>query len=199
MAEVKTDQEPSIEEILESIRQIISDDSDGGAKPEAPGKPQQAPPVRQAAMPAPSSSSSPMDLAFEPVSTPSAPTASDMDVLELTEKIKPPTPAAIEPMDKPKTTDKPMTIDKPTTANPNGLISAQTADAATEALSKLLAGSLVIEKDEPARNGKVTLEDLTLDLMKPMLKIWLDQNLPGIIEKIVQKEVEKLSRRALDR
>lgn len=97
------------------------------------------------------------------------------------------------------TTEKPMTIEKPTTANSNGLISAQTADAATEALSKLLAGSLVIEKDEPARSGKVTLEDLTLDLMKPMLKIWLDQNLPGIIEKLVQKEVEKLSRRALDR
>ncbi|MCE9507904.1 MAG: DUF2497 domain-containing protein [Alphaproteobacteria bacterium] len=199
MAEVKTEQEPSIEEILESIRQIISDDSDGGAKPDVPGKPQQAPAAQQAAAAMPSPSSSPMDIAFEPASARSA-AAPDTDVLELIEKIKPPTSAAaIEPLDKPMTTEKPMTIEKPTTANSNGLISAQTADAATEALSKLLAGSLVIEKDEPARSGKVTLEDLTLDLMKPMLKIWLDQNLPGIIEKLVQKEVEKLSRRALDR
>jgi len=97
---------------------------------------------------------------------------------------------AIEMMDKRMTTDKPA---------PDSLISEQTAAAATDSLAKLLAGNIAVEKEDVAHVGKITLEDMTRELMKPMIKMWLDQNLPGIIEKIVQREVEKLSRRAIDR
>lgn len=41
------------------------------------------------------------------------------------------------------------------------------------------------------RNG-LTVEELVIETLKPMLKDWLDQNLPVIVERIVQKEVKKL-------
>ena len=87
-------------------------------------------------------------------------------------------------------------IDKDKTG---GLISPETATAVTDSLSKILASNVAIEKENTSPAGKVTLEEMTRDLMKPLIKTWLDQNLPGIIEKAVQKEVEKLSRRVMDR
>ncbi len=41
-----------------------------------------------------------------------------------------------------------------------------------------------------------TLEDLIKELLRPMLKEWLDQNLPSITEKLVRKEIERTARRA---
>jgi hypothetical protein len=171
MANVKVEQEPSIEEILESIRQIISDD-DGDA-PEGPA--------------------------------PGQASTADADILDLTETINPEPAVALEMVNQPQVTDapeiinQPTTMDKPMKDDQNSLMSAQTAEAATEELSKLLEGNVAVERDEIGRTGKVTLEEITYELMKPMIKTWLDQNLPGIIEKVVQKEVEKLSRRAMDR
>lgn len=124
--------------------------------------------------------------------------AADADVLDLTEQVAGPDKGApaIEMMDNPITDDKPMTAD---TTSTDTLISAQAAAAATESLSKLLSSNIAVERDDVSHVGKVTLEDITRELMKPVIKTWLDQNLPQIIEKIVQKEVEKLSRRALER
>jgi len=45
----------------------------------------------------------------------------------------------------------------------------------------------------PAGNGR-TLEDLAREMMGPMLREWLDQNLPRIVEAAVRDEVERISR-----
>ena len=42
----------------------------------------------------------------------------------------------------------------------------------------------------------ITLEDIVRDLMRPMLRDWLDQNLPPLIEKMVAKELQRLARKA---
>ena len=42
----------------------------------------------------------------------------------------------------------------------------------------------------------ITVEQLVVDLLTPMLRDWLDQNLPGIVERVVEQEVKKLARRA---
>ncbi len=39
-----------------------------------------------------------------------------------------------------------------------------------------------------------TLEDLVKDMMRPMLKSWLDDNLPGLVERLVREEIERVSR-----
>ncbi len=40
-----------------------------------------------------------------------------------------------------------------------------------------------------------TLEDLMKDLLRPMLKAWLDDNLPALVERLVQAEIERIARR----
>jgi len=39
-----------------------------------------------------------------------------------------------------------------------------------------------------------TLEDLVTEMMRPMLKAWLDDNLPGLVERVVRAEIERVSR-----
>jgi len=180
-AEVKTEQEPSIEEILEAIRQIISEDVKGDAAKPAPA----VKPAAVAPQPAAVQKAAPAS----PPSIPSPP--APLDLIDRVDPVKPdlqsPQPMTIEMM------DRPMTYEV------DDLISAKTADTVTESLSKLLAGNVAIEREDVGHTGKVTLEEMARELMKPMIKTWLDQNLPAIIEKAVQKEVEKLSRRAMDR
>jgi cell pole-organizing protein PopZ len=43
-------------------------------------------------------------------------------------------------------------------------------------------------------NNARTLEDLVKEMLRPMLKSWLDDNLPGLVERIVKKEIERVSR-----
>lgn len=172
MAEAKTEQEPSIEEILESIRQIISDDKPGGDDGTL-----KAPPPEE-----------PVKTSVPPPPPPPAPEART-PVLDLTEAVTPPpTPSPeIEMSDVPQDTG-------------DGLMSPATEDFTQQALTRLM-GSVPIERDIPDRmpvHGNVTLEDITRDLLRPMLKDWLDRNLPGMVEKLVQKEIEKITRRVLN-
>lgn len=44
----------------------------------------------------------------------------------------------------------------------------------------------------PAMRSGVTVEDLMIEAMRPMLKKWLDANLPSVVARVVQKEVKKL-------
>lgn len=177
MAEVKTEQEPSIEEILESIRQIISED-DSTEQPAA------APP--KAVAPA---APQPQPAAPKPVV--SAPF--DPGVLDLTDKVEADPVFAVAP--------EPAAPRREVFAQDNSdhLISDTTADAASAAMARLLSGNVAVEREVSGRVGKVTLEDMARDLMYPLIKSWLDQNLPSLIEKMVQKEIEKISRRAADK
>lgn len=43
-------------------------------------------------------------------------------------------------------------------------------------------------------NNARTLEDLVREMLRPMLKSWLDDNLPGLVERIVRAEIERVSR-----
>jgi cell pole-organizing protein PopZ len=67
------------------------------------------------------------------------------------------------------------------------LISSPTAEAASSAFSQL-SRTLAMPAEER------TLEDVVRELLRPMLKEWLDKNLSGIVETAVQAEVERISR-----
>ncbi|GGB54534.1 hypothetical protein GCM10011316_28240 [Roseibium aquae] len=67
------------------------------------------------------------------------------------------------------------------------LISAHTGDkvhAALDSLSGMLIGG-----------NAQTMEELIQDMLRPMLKAWLDENLPGMVEQMVQKEIKRMMRR----
>jgi hypothetical protein len=44
-----------------------------------------------------------------------------------------------------------------------------------------------------AQNAR-TLEDLVAEMLQPMLKGWLDENLPSLVERLVQEEIQRVSR-----
>ena len=67
-----------------------------------------------------------------------------------------------------------------------GLVSAATAAAVDAAFGTLA------QTAQP-RNGR-TVEELVSELIRPMLKTWLDDNLPALAERLVRAEIEQLSR-----
>ena len=61
------------------------------------------------------------------------------------------------------------------------------SDAAVSGAFSVLAHTIL------AQNAR-TLEDLVAEMLKPMLKDWLDDNLPSLVERLVQEEIHRVSR-----
>ena len=80
----------------------------------------------------------------------------------------------------------------PMSAKPAPLTDTATVTAAAGALGKLLSN---VEFGEEA-GGTTTIEGLVREMMRPMLKEWLDENLPAIVEKHVEAEVQRIARMA---
>jgi len=77
------------------------------------------------------------------------------------------------------------------------LMSATTASVAGGAFAKLSqALQRTPEEESVADSSGRTVEQFIEDIARPMLKEWLDENLPAIVERLVQKEIQKISRRA---
>ncbi|MFB0611904.1 DUF2497 domain-containing protein [Aurantiacibacter poecillastricola] len=72
-----------------------------------------------------------------------------------------------------------------------------TNDAAAEAMRQSLA-ALAMLSDPPARpqivrQGETSLEGLVREMMRPMLAKWLDANLPDIVERLVKAEIARIA------
>ena len=72
----------------------------------------------------------------------------------------------------------------------------ETAREATISSMAKLAGNMPLTRHR--EYGNITLEDLVREMLHPMLKDWLSDNLPPMVERVVQKELEKLARQAQD-
>jgi hypothetical protein len=214
-------QEPSMEEILASIRRIISDD-DGGAKPVTPVAP---PPkaVQPASPPRPAAALPPavpanaratpqreVDAVFAspppPAPGPAEADLPDADVLDLTEAMAVPEPAEEQPGFRtidgqsdvvfadaepapPQPAPDPVAEARRQFAQAGldgPLMSSRAATAVDSAFNSLAQTVLV-------QNSR-TLEDLVREMLRPMLKAWLDDNLPGLVERLVRAEIERVSR-----
>src|SRR5215211_3631852 len=228
-------QEPSMEEILASIRRIIADDE---AKPAAAEKPASPPaaakpavmkdippsaiapapkPVAAAPKPAPppppppapepavSNNQDDIDamLASLDAATPEAdirPAQPEADVFELTDEMALPDPAPsaatfskVEPQDDVEFTEAKASRRQPAyeapfeSAAPARPILSHSTVSAVESAFNSLANTVL-------SNNARTLEDLVKEMLRPMLKSWLDDNLPGLVERIVKAEIERVSR-----
>ncbi len=157
MALHNTQSEPSMEEILASIRRIISEDE---PKPE--------------------------DDSFEMAAAPPAMAAAEQDD-ELDDLVVFDEPIAEAPRPAP-----PKPAPKPAPAMLNiedDAIVSEPASFATADAFMRLSGALRISD----RAGQ-TLEGVVRELLKPMLKDWLDTNLAGIVEARVEAELNRISR-----
>ncbi len=140
-----------------------------------------------------------MDPVFEPEPM-DMPMVED-DVLELTQ-VAPDEPVLPDPFDY----DPPPPPPPPPPRRPmppmdeDGLLSAASAEAASRAFSSLSGfkrGPSLIGEG-PIGNGGTTLEEIVHALVRPMIKEWLDDNLPPMVERLVKREIEKVVRRGLD-
>ena len=62
-----------------------------------------------------------------------------------------------------------------------------------KAASAALGGFTKLADSVRLGQGDATIHQIVQDLLKPMLAEWLDDNLPDIIERLVQQELDKLS------
>jgi cell pole-organizing protein PopZ len=133
------------------------------------------------------------------------PAQPDGDVLELTDEMA--VPAApqpafrkVEPQDDLEFTEtaaaraiqrqplfQPPPVFEGTAAPPAAAILSRTTVSAVESAFNTLAHTVL-------SNNARTLEDLVKEMLRPMLKSWLDDNLPGLVERIVKAEIERVSR-----
>jgi uncharacterized protein len=178
--------EPSMEEILASIRRIIADDQQAVlAEKDAPAPP-----------PAPVSVVEPdedvLDLAVAAQPLPPEPqeeprSQDDVDLLFAEVAPEPvPLPAALPPPLPPQVFVAPAPV-QPAMPEPS-------SDLMSAATSASIAGAFSSLSNTLLTGNARTLEDLVKDMMKPMLKTWLDDNLPTIVERLVKTEIERVAR-----
>jgi len=130
-------QEPSMEEILASIKRVIAEDGRASAARPARGT--------------------------RPVE---APRAAEDDVLELSDPV----------------------------TEADGLISTDAAAASRQSLAAL---SMLKERSETLPQGDGPLEGVVREMLKPMLKDWLDRHLPEIVEELVTREIARITGKSL--
>lgn len=94
--------------------------------------------------------------------------------------------ADVTPEPEPAVAESPLPDPDLTEDMTEQLLEPTTQAAASSAFSQLDALAL-------SSDGR-TVEDLIRELLRPMLKGWLDENLPGVVEKLVQREIERVSR-----
>ena len=79
-----------------------------------------------------------------------------------------------------------------------GLMSPQVASASTDRFVALAAAVAMQRSARATDIGHRTVEEMVGDLMRPMIKEWLDANLPALVEQLVGREIDRMSRRAED-
>lgn len=193
MAESKPGQEPSMEEILSSIRRIIAEDD-----PAVDQKMGARPAKSLAAAPLPATPPEDEDI-LELTDVVAAPAAKPAEPVR---PVPPAPPAAAQPPAGPAAV-APLRTPAPAKETPampvetaDSLISPVAASASTQALARLTKAATTDEKRPAPALGGVTVEQLMVELLTPMLREWLDKNLPEIVERVVEQEVKKLARRA---
>ena len=205
-------QEPSMDEILASIRRIIADDETKFKRADPVNWPPTPATQSVTPLPAPVRASTPPQLSDDidaPVGRRNGMETEDTasDVLDLTEAMtapatreQPPVFRTIEASSDVFFSDQ-SASNAPEASHPRidedhrqfaragaerSLISSSTS-AAVDAAFNTLAQSLLTQNAH-------TLDDVAKEMMRPLLKAWLDDNLPSLVERLVRAEIERVSR-----
>jgi len=171
--------EPSMEEILSSIKRIIAEEGDAatGTRTRRPGKSATtAVPVRDALSDAMDADDEVLEL--------SQPVAEE----HIAERVAPVATPAPMPIGAPDIAATPAP--KPVQRAPEPILSDRAAEATRGPLEAL---SRMVVKPEVA--GSDTLEGMVREMLKPMLREWLDDNLPQIVESMVAREISRITGR----
>ncbi len=191
--------DPSMDDILASIRRIISDDE---ARAQVGSQTGSTPSPRPAVVP-------PVISSADTRRVPERRIPGRDDVLLLTDPVDPPQadapsrqpmPTPLRRIDPAHAADMPQPSVEP--SSDAGLVGSGAAVAANSAFARLnqvvqeSVPAPVAPDPGPAVDGKgKTIEDLVKEMLRPMLKEWLDRNLPPMVERFVEREIVRLTRR----
>ncbi len=197
--------DPSMEDILASIRRILSEDEAAG-----PGEASSAaaPLVLDATMlvrePHQASSIAPVS-PLSALSSIGAPGAE----AKPTQVAPAPTPVPVaapspvaENVVEPPAVESNMIAAAPVAPSPTpepesaGLVAPETAAAAASSMGTLMR-TLAAERQSAVYRGGPTIEDLVREQIRPILKQWLDTHLPPLVERLVRSEIERVVGRAV--
>ena len=188
-----------MEEILASIHRIIADDDATKTPQRAPEPPKAAP---RPAAPPPPAPVEPEVEEPEPVAASADVESEAADILDLTESMAAPSFSEPEPEPEPNPAPQFRKIEgisdvsfdeseqKPAAAGGelgDGRLLSSATSAAVDSAFNTLAHTVLVQ------NAR-TLEDLVREMLRPMLKTWLDDNLPGLVERLVRAEIQRVSR-----
>ena len=204
-ASAKT-QEPSMEEILASIRRIIAEDQDvakePGSEPDEEAQDDESASDDVLDLPEPVAPAA-REAAAEPEPEPEAwPDPEPLPDLEIAvpEILFSDEPPAAEPAPLPPRPEPVRPLEAVIRAAARQDEPERVDDRSiTEALLSSAAGASVgqafnmLSHTVLTQNAR-TLEDLVKDMLKPMLKVWLDDNLPPLVERLVRAEIERVAR-----
>ena len=84
----------------------------------------------------------------------------------------------------------PRISDPPVRTEQAPILSGAPAQAVQSAFGRLAETVIARSIDERS------IEEMTRELLKPMLKQWLDENLPGLVERLVREEIQRVARNA---
>jgi cell pole-organizing protein PopZ len=174
-----------MEDILASIRRILNEDEPGAAP---------APPAPPAGEGEPLALTEAM-LVSAPAKQPPAPAARP-EPPPAPEPPPPPVQAAPPPPPPPPAPEPPAPPPPPIA--PEALLAPAAAAAASAALGQLVRA---VAQDRAApvhRAGGPSIEDVVRDELRPLLKEWLDQHLPPLVERLVRAEIERVVGRSLN-
>ena len=171
----KISAEPSMEDILSSIKRIIAEDSEATLS---------GPRVKRSVGLSPLGHAERADEGGE-----------GEDILELSDPVAvDPTPVSVLTPVPPALEVQPVAVAPQARGEPVSVEAALVSPTTTQASrSSLAALSALIVK--PETTGSDTLEGLVRDLLKPMLSEWLDAKLPEIVERQVAQEIARISAR----
>ena len=79
--------------------------------------------------------------------------------------------------------------------NESRLIDDRKLDSMRESLAALVAIDNANSPVPVKQSTGTSLEDMTRELMRPMLKEWLDENLPKLVEEMVAREIQRISQK----
>ena len=206
MAEENEQAEPSMEDILASIRRILSEDEEAEEAP-APAEPDPEPAPEEAAEPEEEELDMAAAMEADPESEPEPAPEPEPEPEPISEPEPAPMPVAVPPPP-PAAAPMPslegnileltqqMIAQLPPDIGAGDPILSQGASAnSTDALQEL-AKALLSKRNIAIGNRDLTLEGLIREILRPLLREWLDQNLPYLIERLVKKEIDHTVNRA---
>jgi cell pole-organizing protein PopZ len=223
--------EPSMDEILSSIRQIIADDDAASVAKPAPvaAKPEPAAPeplvlspAQMVPMPPPAAPAPPKSdfsaimagLDAAPVAMPEdedfsgEPELVDPEDVAFEAEIEPepvrpvaiaappPPPAPMPVARVPEPPPRPIASVAHAAPMPDPTLSSDMAEQLLAPAAEAAARGAMARLGEMGNTGigAMTVEAMIRDMLRPMLKDWLDENLPALVEGMVEKEIARISR-----